>query len=161
MGAGLFPYKPEEKHVDLLAIFIFYSVANGIQSNLAFSKEFKHCNVATFDGSDWVLVDFDHTGLLTRLIKCKDGAELIKRLPIIKEVSATMSVNISQRVKKIWTPWWVRSCNEISRYSTGVDIGFTFNPAHLHSKLLKYNGKRNYQILSQWRRSHGLSRWRQ
>ena len=145
----------------MIAVFIFYSKATGIQSNLAFSKEFKHCNVITFDGQDWIMLDFDRTGLLTRKIYCKDGRQLIKSLPVCKDISATISVNIDQRQKVAWKPFWVRSCNEISRYATGVAIGFTFNPLHLYKKLLKFNGRRNYQLLSHWRRSYGISRRRQ
>lgn len=145
------------KEINLIAVFIFYSIANGAQSKLSFSQEFKHCNIITFDGSDWIMLDFDRTGLLTRKIKCTSGDKLINSLHIIKDVTAVISVNIEKRKKIMWKPFWVRSCNEICRYASGIDIGFTFNPVHLYRKLLKYRYIRNYEILSSWRRKDGLS----
>ncbi len=141
----------------MIAVFIFYKIANGIQSKLAFSKEFKHCNIITYDGDDWIMLDFDLTGLLTRKIYCKDGEQLIRSLRVIKDVTATITISLDERVKIGWKPFWVRSCNEICRYTGGADIGWTFNPVHLYRKLLKYNGKRNYEVLSAWRRDHGIS----
>lgn len=145
----------------MIAVFIFYSKANGIQSKLAFSEEFKHCNIITFDGHDWIMLDFDRTGLLTRKIHCKDGAQLIRSLRVVADISATASISVDERVKIAWKPFWVRSCNEICRYASGIDIGFTFNPMHLYKKLLKYRHRKNYEVLSHWRRKHGISRRRQ
>ena len=147
------------KDTSLIAVFIFYNVSSGVQSRLAFSDEFKHCNIITFDGRDWIMLDFDRTGLLTRKIHCKDGPTLLRNLPLIKEISAIISINVKQRVKTMWKPLWVRSCNEICRYASGADLGFTFNPVHLYKKLLKYayKRKRNFEILSHWRRTWDFS----
>lgn len=139
----------------MIAVFIFYSVATGVQAKLAFSDEFKHCNIITYDGEDWILLDFDRTGLLTRKIKCESGSSLVRNLHVIPKVSAIVSINVKDRIKLMWTPWWVRSCNEICRYASGADIGWTFNPVHLYKKLLKYRHSKNYEILSTWRRSWG------
>ena len=147
--------------IDLIAVFIFYKKATGVQAGLAFSEEFKHCNVITYDGTDWIMVDFDRTGLLTRRIKCKDGARLIRNLRVVQDIIAIISVAIAGRAPVAWKPFWVRSCNEVCRYAAGIDLGFTFNPIHLYSKLLKYSGKRNYEMLSAWRRQHGILRRRQ
>lgn len=143
----------------LIAIFVFYKIANGIQAALAFSDEFKHCNVITYDGQDWIMIDFDRTGIITRKIYCLNGEQLVRNLRILKDISAIVTISINARKKVSWKPWWVRSCNEISRYASGIDVGFTFNPIHLYSKLLKYRRKRNYEVLSAWRRTHGISRW--
>lgn len=145
------------KPLNLIAVFIFYNISGGVQSRLSFSEEFKHCNVITFDGRDWLMLDFDRTGFNIRTVKCKDGARLIKNLSIIKEVTAIISVSINERKKVAWKPYLVRSCNEISRYTAGIDLGFTFNPIHLYHKLLKYNRRRNYELLTHWRRSDGIS----
>lgn len=146
------------KDVSLIAVFIFYKIANGAQARLAFSDEFRHCNVITYDGADWIMLDFDRTGLLTRKINCPNGDKLIRSLHVIKDVTAIISVNIVARKKTLWKPWWVRSCNEVCRYASGIDLGFTFNPIHFYSKLLRYRHKRNYEVLSAWRREHGISR---
>jgi hypothetical protein len=140
--------------MDLIAIFIFYKKSQGIQARLSFSEEFKHCNVITFDGTDWVMIDFDSTGLLTRRINCKTGSQLIRSIRVIQDVTAIISVEVKKRVKIKWKPFLVRSCNEISRHATGIDINFTFNPIHLYKKLLKYRNLRNYEMLSHWRRKH-------
>ena len=139
-------------------MFVFYSYSSGIQAKLAFNKEFRHCNIVTFDGRDWIVLDFDRTGLIARAIHCKSAASLLKTLPIIKEVTAIVTVDITERAKYRWSPWWVRSCNEICRYRAGIDLSFTFNPAHLYYKLLKDRRRRNYKILAHWRRDHGSIR---
>jgi len=141
-----------------LSVFIFYTISAGNQSALSFSKEFKHCNIITFDGEDWILVEFDKTGLLTRKIKCKNGYKLVKNLKVVPEISAIVSISVDKRAVTRWKPWIVRSCNEICRYASGADIGFTFNPIHLYRKLLRYNHVKNYEVLSAWRRSHGILR---
>ena len=60
-------------------------------------------------------------------------------------------IDIEEKAEIAWKPFIVRSCNEIDRYISGVDVGFTFNPKHLYNKLLKYDDS-NYQILYEWRR---------
>jgi len=152
---------PVNEECDLVAIFIFYKIATGVQAGLAFSDEFKHCNTITYDGSDWIMLDFDRTGILTRKIKCNDPNGLIRNLRVIKDVTAVITVIIKKRHKTKWKPFIVRSCNEICRYTAGINIGFTFNPVHLYKKLLKYRHTRNYEVLDAWRRKHGIFRGRQ
>lgn len=138
---------------DLLAIVIFYNKSEGPSSRLAFSDEFRHCNVITYDGRDWVMVEYLPSGIITRVIHCESGVRLVNRLQLIPEATAIMALSINPRAKVRWFPWWVRSCNEVCRYVSGVDTGFTFNPVSLYRKLIKYDGKRNFQVLSHWRRS--------
>lgn len=143
----------------LIAIFLFYNVSNGIQSFLAFDQNLKHCDTIIYDGKDWILLAMDTTGLNMRRIKCPSGVQLLQRLPLMPELSGLISVHVESRHKVLWKPLWTRSCNEVCRYTAGIDIGFTFNPRHLWSKILKYNGKRNYQVLSAWRREDGIQQW--
>lgn len=138
----------------MIAIFAFYEVANGVQSFLSFSRIFQHCNVITFDGDIWLNVDFDRFGIHTRRLKVKSGARLCNALKSMPILTALVVVDIAEPVGICWKPWWVRSCNELCRYLTGVDIGFTFNPAHLYKKLLKYD-QSNYTVLNAWRRDYG------
>jgi len=145
----------------LIAIVIFWSLARGVQAKLAFSKEFKHCNIITYDGANWIMLDFDRTGFVTRKINCPSGEALVKRLRLVSDISAIVAISVYEKAKPCWKPYLVRSCNEICRYACGIDIGLTLNPRHLYSKLLKYSGKRNYEVLSAWRRDHGISRRRQ
>lgn len=147
----------QENDIYLLAIFIFYNTSGGIQSSLSFSKEFKHCGIVTFDGNHWIATDFDETGLLTRYCTIKRGARFLELMKHQDNVSALISCQITERFKIKWKPFLARSCNEICRYVAGIDVGFTFNPIHLYKKLLKYDRRRNYEILSHWRRSDGVS----
>lgn len=142
----------------MLAVFIFYGVANGIQSRLAFSRDLQHCNVITFDGHHWINTDFDSFGIHNRVVTVNSKSLIrhLKRLPI---VTGIIFVEIKSKKHVPWKPFWVRSCNEICRYLTNVDIGFTFNPRHLWSKLIKYNN-RNYELILCWRREHGFIRGR-
>lgn len=146
------------KQTDLIAVFIFYKISTGVQSRLAFSSQFRHCNIITFDGSDWIMLDFDKTGLLTRKVKCPNGASLLRNLPVNQDIIAIVSVNVKERFKVSWKPFWVRSCNEVCRYAAGIDIGLTLNPRNLYKKLLKYRHSRNYEMLSHWRRKNGILR---
>lgn len=139
----------------MIAIFLFYKFSSGIQARLAFSKTFKHCNIITYDGLNWVNYELDSYGLHTRVLEVKEGAHLIRGLKVIKDLIAMVTVWIEKPVRFPWRPWWVRSCNELDRYVSAVDIGFTFNPRHLYSKLIKYDKIRNYEIIHKWRRENG------
>jgi hypothetical protein len=143
---------------DLIAIIIFYNKSEGPSARLAFSSEFRHCNTITYDGRDWIMTEFLPSGILTRVIHCQDGARLVDRLQIIPEATAIISLSVDYRAKIRWFPWWVRSCNEVCRYVSGVDTGWTFNPCHLYKKLLKYDQRRNWIVLSHWRLKDGRGR---
>jgi hypothetical protein len=136
----------------MIAIFLFYNISNGIQAKLAFSDTFRHCNIITFDGSNWINYELDSLGIHTRVLDVKQGVALIRGLKSMKELVAMVTVWVEKRARMSWKPWWVRSCNEFNRYIAAVDIGFTFNPRHLYSKLLKYDKIRNYEVLQHWRR---------
>lgn len=144
----------------MIAIFLFFDIANGKQAWMGFSKEFRHCNVITYDGAYWINFDFDRYGIQSRVLDVSRGWGLIRGLKIIKSLTGLVCVDIKQRKSISWKPYWVRSCNELDRYLTGVDVGFTFNPRHLYSKLLRYDNKRNYEILYAWRRQDGILRRR-
>ena len=109
----------------LIAVFIFYDKSAGAQSILSFSKEFRHCNTVVFDGSDWIAIEFDRAGFIVRRVKVHDSERFLAKLQLIKEVTAIVSVVIVKRKNVCWMPWWVRSCNQVSRYASGIDIGFT------------------------------------
>ncbi len=144
----------------MISIFLFYNIATGVQAKLAFNKNFKHCNIITYDGQSWVNVEFDATGFLTRVLDVSSGRCLIRGLKSIQSLIAMVVVDVEVRKRVRWKPYIVRSCNEIDRYVSGVDIGLTFNPIHLYKKLLRYSGKRNYTIITHWRRDDGIFRRR-
>jgi hypothetical protein len=135
----------------MLCFFCFYNVSSGIQAQLAFSNVFKHCNLITFDGDVWLATEFDLEGIHIRHIKVHSSTSLIRGLKYIESLEALIVLEVFDRPCVQWKPFIVRSCNELDRYISGVDVGFTFNPKHLYNKLLKYDSI-NYEILYDWRR---------
>lgn len=143
----------------MIAIFLFFNIATGKQAWMALSNEFRHCNVITYDGEAWINFDFDREGIKSRVLDVKDSARFVRHLKRLKHVSAMVIVDIKKRKEVSWKLWWVRTCNELDRYLTGVDVGITVNPSHLYHKLLRYDGLRNYHVLHAWRRKDGFL-WR-
>jgi hypothetical protein len=136
----------------MICIFCFYNISNGIQSFLAFSDSFRHCNVITFDGDCYLAHESDKTGMYVQRLKTVPRlTSLIRALKHIESLTAIIVVDVRERPAIAWKPFVVRSCNEIDRYIAGVDIGFTFNPKHLYTKLIKYDGS-NFEVLHTWRR---------
>lgn len=135
----------------MICFFCFYNVSSGVQARLAFSKTFKHCNIVTYDGQTWIATEFDLTGIHMRRINAHSGSSLIRGIKYIDSLTALVVVDVHEKASIIWKPYIVRSCNELDRYISGVDIGFTFNPKHLYNKLLKHHGNR-YEVLYHWRR---------
>ena len=133
----------------LIAIFCFYNISTGIQAKLSFSNTFKHCNIITYDGVVWLATEFDDTGIHTQTINARTGAALLRGMKTIQSLTAMICVSIGQRTSIKWKPYFVRSCNELDRYISGIDVGFTFNPKHLYNKLIKYDHT-NYDILYRW-----------
>jgi hypothetical protein len=142
----------------MIAIFLFYSISAGPQAWLAFSKEFRHSTIIIYDGKHWINYEFDKTGFHTRVLNVTDSNRFISRLTLIKELSAIICVSLDTRTNFTWSPFLIRSCNEIDRYISSVEIGLTWNPKQLYFKLLKYDKIRNYEILYAWRRNHGVFR---
>ncbi len=140
----------------MISVFVFYDMSSGIQAPLAFSKVFRHCNL--FNCSDdyqTIQLDFNLTGIITRFYKFDHLMDLMHTLRRLKKVTAIVVTRIVERQKTKWKPFWVRSCNEVCRYGSGINVGFTFNPKQLYGKLLKYDRRRNYEILEHWRRNDG------
>lgn len=135
----------------MICIFCFYNISSGVQAHLAFSNVFKHCNIITFDGENWIATEFDLTGIHMRPIGATSGAGLIRGLKYIDSLIGMIVVDVDIKASITWKPYLVRSCNELDRYISGVDTGFTFNPKHLYNKLLKHQGS-NYDLLYHWRR---------
>lgn len=142
----------------MICFFCFYNVSSGVQAKLAFSKLFKHCNIITFDGDTWIVHEFDLEGIHARRVKVFSSSSFIRGLKYIDTLIAMVVVEVYSKASINWKPYIIRSCNELDRYLSGVDIGFTFNPKHLYNKLIKYNDSSNYEILYHWRRENGTFR---
>lgn len=127
-------------------------MSNGVQSNLSFSKEFRHCNVIAYEGDNWVLFELDNYGINHRVVKVTTDESLYRALKTMDNITCIITAYVSERNRMPWKPWYVRSCNEFCRYVSAINIGFTFNPRHLYSKLLKHNKLTNYEIVQFWRK---------
>ena len=135
----------------MICIFCFYSQSSGVQAKLAFDKQFKHCNVICYDGECFLATDFDSFGIQSRIVHAPSTTSLIRGMKCVDVLIAMVVVQIHERASIRWKPFLVRSCNEINRYVSGVNVGFTFNPKHLYNKLLRRDGM-GYEVLSHWRR---------
>jgi hypothetical protein len=136
----------------MIAFILFYNKANGIQRHFAWNSEYKHCDVICHDGESYILFQFSSKGIQYRTIRVKNVESMLRHLRVIPELVGIVAVEVERAHCFPWFPWWVRSCNEFIRYLIGIDIGFTLTPRHMIKKLLKYNGKRNFQVLYAWRR---------
>lgn len=136
----------------MICFFLFYNKARGVQRHFAFRSRVKHCDCICYDGKTWILFQFSDKGVEFESIKVTTVGRMLEHLPIIPELVTIIGVEVEREQCFPWKPFWVRSCNELCRYLTGVKIGFTLNPRHLLKKLLKYNGKRNFQVIYAWRR---------
>lgn len=145
----------------MINFLLFYNTGYGKQSRMTFHEEFRHCDIITFDGDFYLWLSWNNKGIETRRVKATSCTSLIRALRIIPELTALIVADCDVRVNTWYCPLVVRSCNEFARYVSGLDIGFTLNPQHLYKKVLKYQGKRNFQILRAWRRSdHVMGRQR-
>ncbi len=140
----------------MICIFLFTSKSTEIPKLFTLSNEFQGCGLITYDGKDWINVDFGYEGIIIKTLNVPRETLLLRHLRAIENVSAIVKIELGYRNKSAWSPLWIKSCNELYRSISGIDIGFTFNPKHLYTKLMKYDGKRNYIITQFWRRSHGI-----
>ena len=137
----------------MIAAFLFYNQGIGKYGRFSFSEELVHCALLCYEGDQCILFEIAPSGFAYRILRSNDvnkNLEAIKKLPAL---SAFIAVIIKKKKKvKEWPFKWY-TCNEVCRYFSGVDIGWTFNPKHLFKKLIKFKDKRNYELLACWRRS--------
>lgn len=138
----------------MIAIYLFYNESSGGKPLLYTTKDIKHCNVICFDGRDYVIFECQKMGIGFRKINSRSTLSLMRNIRRIKSLTHMYAVHIKEPHELKWFPFWIRSCNELCRFVSGIDLGLTLNPTHLIKKLLKYNNKRNYEILYQWSRAN-------
>jgi hypothetical protein len=136
----------------MIAIFLFYNQATGKQDKYAFSKYFRHVDLYTFARSHWVVHRFDRHGVSYFVSKFTNGGQIISHLIAVPSIVRIVALDVHTKTNFRWLPLWGRTCNELARYLSGVDIGLTYSPRHLYAKLLRYDHRRNYEILTLWRR---------
>jgi hypothetical protein len=136
----------------VIAVFLFYNQGIGKYRPFSFSNELVHCALLCYEGDQCILFEIAPTGFIYRILKSNDvnkNLNAIKKLPML---SAFITVLVKEKKKiKAWPIKWY-TCNEVCRYFSGVDIGWTFNPKVLFKKLIKLKNQRNYELLASWRR---------
>lgn len=137
----------------MIAVFLFYNRGIGKYNFYCFSREFVHSALLCYEGDQCILFEISPFGFIYRILKSNDvnkNLESIKKLPMLSAFIATY-IKEPKKVKDFFIKWY--TCNEVCRYFSGIDIGWTFNPKHLYQKLLKYKDKTNYELLAHWRRA--------
>jgi len=133
----------------MICIFVFYNAPDHKLSWFT-SKEFRHCDLYTYDGEYWLYHNLGFEGITTRVYPNTPAEKVIAAIKNLPTVTNLVTIYIHTKLNPIWKPFYIRTCNEIVRYLSGVDIGMSYNPRHLHNKLLKYGDSRNYEILERW-----------
>lgn len=137
----------------MIAVFLFYNKGIGKYRLFSFNKNFIHCALLCYEGDHCILFEIAPTGFIYRILKSSDvnkNLNAIKKLPML---SAFIAIFVKEKKKvREWPIKWY-TCNEVCRYFSGIDIGWTFNPKHLFKKLIQLKEQRNYELLSCWRRS--------
>lgn len=137
------------------AIFVFYNVATGVPALFTFHKHYRHMSVITSHDDYWVNYDCGGKGIHYDIVQePRSTEEVMEGLKQLSYISGLVSIeyNEADRAFVSWKPFIIRSCNELCRYLTGIDIGLTWNPYHFHKKLFKHAKDRNYVVTAMWER---------
>ncbi len=137
----------------MIAVFLFYNRGIGKYNCFSFSKKFVHCALLCYQGDHCILFEIAPFGFIYRILRSNDVNKNLNAVKKLSALSAFIAVKIKEpkRIKEFFLKWY--TCNEVCRYFSGIDIGWTFNPKHLFKKLLKFKDKRNYELLACWRRA--------
>jgi hypothetical protein len=136
----------------LIAVFLFYNQGIGKYGRFSFSKDLVHSALLCYEGDRCILFEIAPTGFIYRILNNSDVNKNLNAIKKLSMLSAFIAVWVKEKKKvREWPIKWY-TCNEVCRYFSGVDIGWTFNPKHLLKRLIKYKNKRNYELLSYWRR---------
>lgn len=136
----------------MISIFLFYNSSNGVLARMPINEDFKHVSIVTFDGDVPFYLTLNQFGLAVNRLKVRDLGRFLTKMRGQPTVTAYLACDCDVRVVRPWRPFFIQTCNEVCRVVSGLDIGVTLTPAHLFKKVLKWDGKRNFQILSAWRR---------
>ena len=140
----------------MIVFFIFSNSGQGLQRKFTFSDEFVHVNVITFDGETWIFHEYGSRGFECRVLRVKDSATLFRNLKRIDHITSIITLNVQREKCYKFRFLMPQACNNIMTQISGINIGYTINPAHLYKKLLK-NKPTNFEILSTWRRKTCLT----
>lgn len=130
----------------MIILFVFRNINNTWWNIFTRGSKYKHVDIITYDGDVTVAFLFKRHGIETKFLK-KSLSKLMNSLFKCKSVESLIAVDVNNRQPSSHH-LYIHSCNELARKLSGVDIPFTWNPYCLAKKLLKFDGKTNYKILS-------------
>lgn len=135
-----------------IAIFLFYNESRKPNFFTPFSR-YKHCCVILFKGDSWVLFKWGKKGLVYKILQTKSGKKILQSFKKLNTLISMVVVEINKPIEFPWRPLITFTCNEMCRYVSGIDVGFTVSPRHLYKKLLRYNKKNtNFKVIYKWMR---------
>lgn len=143
--------KEARLETQMLAIFLFYDKSDVVQARIS-PPDFKHVNCVLNEGDHWVLFDMDAAGLSHHVYKIKDGAALIRNLKRLESLTHLVCVDIGERKRRKWLPWCINTCHQQIVRMCGLDVGWSVTPKGFYNKLIKHNGRRNFDIILRWQR---------
>lgn len=136
-------------------IFLFYNKSQGVPEWVPLHKDFRHCDYLLLDGNTCTMFSFNRKGVQVGRRWASTPDEVMQAINNIDQVSAYITLVKSYDYHRRWFPFQLRLCQEMSRIMTGLDIPLSLTPYGLYKKLLKYDCKRNYQILTHWSATDG------
>ena len=87
-----------QSELSSIVIIMFHHTTTAWVPPLTFSNQHKHVNAISFDGKDYVMIEFDMTGIWTRVIKCHSLGRLASNLRQLKSISSIFVVQINNTV---------------------------------------------------------------
>lgn len=122
----------------MIAIFLFYEGK--------FWK-FSACSLilVTPDGAFMFEPYRSHIGF--RKLKTMDIESYISKIKRYSKASELVVLEIKSEPRQRISSILSKTCNELLKHIAGLDLGFTFTPYQFYKQILKYNKKRNYEIL--------------
>jgi hypothetical protein len=140
----------------MLVLFVFHNkTTHSILNFMAFSRRFKHVDLYTYDGKQWIGFRFGTDGMTYAFTGHSCLTDLAEQAKQLKETEALVALEVEKGCKFPWRPLSVPICNEFARFIAKIDVGFTWNPRHLYNKLIKYDQLTNFEVFYSWRRPDG------
>lgn len=138
--------------INTLIYFLFYNYRYRWPSYFS-PKAFSHVSLLIQGKQGWY--SFNPTDAMgeIREYAWKDSDRVLKTLtkvPTLSHIVGLVLTSIKKPPKLYFPIMLPTACHNLVKYVSGVDLGWAFNPYFLYRQLLKYDQKRNYEIVRKW-----------
>ncbi len=123
------------------AIIIFYNQGESKLNSWFLHPDFQHVDAFFYQYEGWWVNRLTHRGLTLKKSSFDHGLDIINKATTLATTTHIIMMDICWTSNRIVVPPYIITCNEIARYITKVNIGFTLTPYHFYSKLIKYDHK--------------------